>query len=132
MATKRSARRPAGAPHIRVVGDGERAPVPASSTAAAEVPSPEPAPEPDPQPAKAEPKTLLEAVAGGNYQEILEAQVRDIVGDLKTANGQAKAALHGRLMTISKEIEAIKVATPGNGKSVVATTSDESWDSSAI
>ncbi|MEC4840533.1 hypothetical protein R2360_13700 [Mycobacteroides chelonae] len=83
-------------------------------------------------PPPTEGKTLSEAVAGGNYQEILEAQSRDIIRDLGGASGAAKAALHGRLMAISKEIEAIKAATPGSAKSVVATTDDEPWDSSAI
>ncbi|SKF90557.1 hypothetical protein [Mycobacteroides abscessus] len=126
MATRRTAHRPAGAPHMRVVTEGERAPEPAPLAPVVTSEAP-PAP-----PAPVEGKTLLEAMAGGNYQEILEAQARDIIRDLGGASGAAKAALHGRLTAISKEIEAIKVATPGSGASVVAATSDEPWDPEAI
>lgn len=142
MATKRTPSRPAGEQsHIRVVGAGERAPDP--GVAALFRPDPGVAElfgsehgvtEPPAEFQSGEPraKTLAEAVAGGSYQEILQAQIRDIVEDLKSANGAAKAALHGRLMVISKEIETLKISTPGGAKSVVATSSDESWDSSAI
>ncbi len=126
MATRRTAHRPAGAPHMRVVAEGERAPEPAPP-APMDTCAPPPAPPPP-----VEGKTLLEAMAGGNYQEILEAQARDIIRDLGGASGAAKAALHGRLTAISKEIEAIKVATPGSSASVVAATSDEPWDPEAI
>lgn len=127
MATRRTSRRPGGVSHIRVVSADERAPEPAPKAPVTHTPESVPA-----SPAQPEGKSLLEAMAGGNYQEILEAQARDIIVDLQAASGAAKAALHGRLTAISKEIEAIKVATPGSSKSVVATTSDEPYDPEAI
>ncbi|MGH3953672.1 MAG: hypothetical protein ACRDTI_06515 [Mycobacterium sp.] len=132
MATRRTSRRPTGARHIRVVSDDERAPAPAEH-------EPDQSPSDDAAPASPEgaapppdgEMSLADAVAGGNYQQILQAQARDIIRDLQAATGASKAALHGRLMTISKEIESLKAA-PGGEKSVVATTDDEPWDSSAI
>jgi hypothetical protein len=78
------------------------------------------------------PKTLSEAVAGGDYLEILKAQRRDIVTSLPDEKGPAKAALHRQLSIISKEIETLVLAAMGGAGSVVATTDDESWDSSVI
>lgn len=131
MATRRHSRRPSGASHIRVVSDDERAPAPAHndpelspSDGAAQLPEATTAPA-DGQ------MSLADAVAGGDYQQILQAQARDIIRDLAAATGASKAALHGRLMTISKEIESLKAA-PGGEKSVVATTDDEPWDSTAL
>src|SRR5207244_830115 len=48
-------------------------------------------------------KTLLEAIEGGDYLEILEAQRRDVVASLPTEKGPAKAALHRQLSILSKE-----------------------------
>lgn len=131
MATRRHSRRPAGASYIRVVSDDERAPAPAHN-------DPEPSPSdgaaqsPEAATAPADGQmSLADAVAGGDYQQILQAQARDIIRDLAAATGASKAALHGRLMTISKEIESLKAA-PGGEKSVVATTDDEPWDSTAL
>lgn len=131
MATRRHSRRPAGASHIRVVSDDELAPAPARN-------DPEPSPSdgagqsPEAATAPADGQmSLADAVAGGDYQQILQAQARDIIRDLAAATGASKAALHGRLMTISKEIESLKAA-PGGEKSVVATTDDEPWDSTAL
>jgi len=102
-----------------VVTDQDHATAPTVTAPAA--PPAEPAP----------PKTLAEAVAGGDYREVLEAQAREIVTDLRGAAGAAKAALHTRLSAISKELEEIKVAGIGAG-SVVADTADETWDPEAI
>lgn len=132
MATKRSTRRPANRSHMRVVRPDERI-AEAAQAPVADVPASGAAPESDnpaPPPADGE-MSLADAVAGGNYQEILQAQSRDIIRDLAAATGASKAALHGRLMTISKEIESLKAA-PGGEKSVVATTDDETWDPEAI
>lgn len=98
------------------------------------VPRHEPAPAPPADEAAAEqetPKTLDEAIAGGDYREILEAQCRDIVKALPSASGPSRAALHMRLSAIVKELEDMKVAGTGDG-SVVATTDDERWDPEAI
>lgn len=132
MATKRSTRRTANRAHMRVVRPDERV-AEVVQAPAADAPTSEAAPESDnpaPPPADGE-MSLADAVAGGNYQEILQAQSRDIIRDLAAATGASKAALHGRLMTISKEIESLKAA-PGGEKSVVATTDDETWDPEAI
>lgn len=76
-------------------------------------------------------KTLAEAIAGGSYLEILQAQRRDIVSSLPNEKGPAKAALHRQLSLVSKEIEGLELAAAGD-KSVVAETDDDAWDSSAI
>lgn len=98
-------------------------------------PTPEPAAEPAPPQAPAteaeRPKTLDEAIAGGNYREILEAQLRDIARALPGASGPSRAALHTRMSAIAKELEDMKVAGTGGG-SVVADTEDERWDPEAI
>lgn len=93
------------------------------------VPADEPVPAPAVEPEKAQ--TLAEAIAGGNYREILEAQCRDIAKALPGASGPSRAALHMRLSAIAKELEDMKVAGTGDG-SVVATTDDERWDPEAI
>ncbi|WP_109858727.1 hypothetical protein [Mycobacteroides chelonae] len=132
MATKRSTRRSANRSHMRVVRPDERIAEAAQAPVAA-VPASGAAPESDnpATPTADGEMSLADAVAGGNYQEILQAQSRDIIRDLAAATGASKAALHGRLMTISKEIESLKAA-PGGEKSVVATTDDETWDPEAI
>lgn len=75
--------------------------------------------------------TLSQAVESGDYRQILLAQRRDIVSALPEEKGQAKATLHRQLRDISKEIETLELASTGEG-SVVASTDDEPWDSSAI
>lgn len=84
--------------------------------------------------AKKPPKTLSEAVESGVYLEILLAQRRDIVTALPSERGPAKAALHKQLRELSSEIQSLqKAAEVTAGKdSVVSTTSDKSWDQSAI
>jgi hypothetical protein len=77
------------------------------------------------------PKSLAEAVEGGDYLQILLAQRRDIVRSLPDEKGQAKATRHLQLRDISKEIEGMELAAAGD-KSVVADTDDDAWDQSAI
>lgn len=90
-------------------------------------------------PPKPKPLTLTEAVESGDYLEILKAQRRDIVKAIPGEKGQAKATFHRQLIAISKEIRELELAkappTNGNGNNetgVVASTSDESWNQSAI
>lgn len=90
------------------------------------------APEDEPPTEPAKPLTLAEAVEGGDYLEILKAQRRDIVTSLPGETGQAKATLHRQLAALSKEIRGIEAAAQKDGKSVVVTTSDKTWDQSAI
>src|SRR3954468_8745232 len=75
--------------------------------------------------------SLTEAIAGGDYLQILLAQRRDIAGSLPDERGPAKAALHRQLSVISKEIETLELAADSDG-SVVANTDDDDWDQSAI
>lgn len=84
------------------------------------------------RPAKPKPKTLAAAVEGGVYLEILQAQRREIVATLPNEKGPAKAALHRQLSLISKEIEALEMASTDSEGSVVASTDDDAWDESAI
>jgi len=92
-------------PHVRVVAPDERPPQ--------------------------KPKTLAEAVEGGDYLQILLAQRREIVTSLPNEKGPAKAALHRQLSLISKEIETLELVA-AEDHSVVAKTDDEAWDESAI
>ena len=74
------------------------------------------------------PKTLVEAIEGGDYREILLAQRREIAASLPDEKGPAKAALHRQLALISKEIETLDASAVDGPDSVVAETDDEAWD----
>ena len=52
-------------------------------------------------------KTLVEAVEGGDYREILVAQRYEIAASLPDEHGPAKAALHRQLSLIAKELAAL-------------------------
>jgi hypothetical protein len=86
----------------------------------------------DEKPAPQKPMSLAEAVESGDHYQILLAQRRQIVVDMRDANGPAKAALHRQLSLLSKEIAAIDVAAGDDEIGKAAATPDESWDSSAI
>ena len=73
-------------------------------------------------------KTLSEAVAGGDYLDILKAQRNEIVVSLPNEKGPAKAALHRQLSLISKEIQTLENAQLTGDGSVVAETDDAVWD----
>ena len=79
------------------------------------------------------PKTLAEAIEGGVYLEILEAQQRDIAASIGQEKGPAKAALHRQFALISKEIEQLRAAAAEeaaeHGEGPVE---DEAFDSSAV
>ncbi len=77
------------------------------------------------------PLTLLEAVAGGDYLEILLAQRRDIVTDLPNEKGPAKAALHRQLALLSKEIETLQ-AKDAEDTEGGADVEDEDLDATAV
>lgn len=73
-------------------------------------------------------KTLAEAVAAGDYLDILKAQRNEIVVSLPGEKGPAKAALHRQLSLISKEIQTLELAALTGEGSVVAETADAVWD----
>ena len=79
---------------------------------------------------KRKPMSLIDAVEGGDYLQILLAQRRDIVSSLPGEKGPARAALHRQLALISKEVDALELAT--DGSPVVAGTPDAAFDSTEI
>lgn len=78
-------------------------------------------------------KTLEQAIAGGVYLEILEAQQRQMAVDVKDAAGPAKAAMYRQLALISKEIEQLRVAAKEEAAEHAGGASeDEEFDASAV
>lgn len=71
--------------------------------------------------------SLIEAIELGDHLQILLAQRREIAQSLPEEKGPAKAALHRQLSIISKEIAGLQL-TADDDYSVVAETSDETWD----
>ena len=69
------------------------------------------------------PLTLAEAVESGSYLEILEAQRRQMVVDVKDERGPARAALHRQIALHSKEIAGLRAAADQE-----ASESDEAAD----
>lgn len=81
----------------------------------------------------AKPQTLEQAIAGGVYLEILEAQQRQMAVDVKDAAGPAKAAMYRQLAIISKEIEQIRAAAKEEAaQDADGATEDEAFDASAV
>lgn len=78
------------------------------------------------------PKTLEEAVESGTYLEVLVAQRRQMVEDVKTVQGPALAALHRQIALHSKEIEALRKADEQERRETGAAPADEAYDSSAV
>ncbi|WP_447646754.1 hypothetical protein [Nocardioides zeae] len=65
------------------------------------------------------PQSLAEAVAGGVYLEILEAQQREMVQEVSSVAGPAKAAMYRQIALISKELEQLRqVSTDRGGEHV--------------
>ena len=75
--------------------------------------------------------TLSEAVALGDYLEILRAQRREMVDALPETKGPALAAMHRQLALISKEIASMesKDADEAEGG---ANVDDEEFDAEAV
>jgi hypothetical protein len=80
---------------------------------------------------KVKPKTLAEAVDGGTYLEILVAQRREMIRDVREVGGPAKAALHRQIALHSKEIEAL-VAAAEQEATEHAEVADEALDAEAL
>lgn len=57
----------------------------------------------------ARPLTLDEAIAAGDYLEILRAQRRAMAASIPDEKGPALAALHRQLALVSKEIAALEL-----------------------
>ena len=91
------------------------------------------APDEAPATKSEKPKTLEQAIAGGVYLEILEAQQRQMAVDVKDAAGPAKAAMYRQLALISKEIEQLRVAAKEEAAEHAGGASeDEEFDASAV
>lgn len=86
---------------------------------------------PDEKVLPAKPKSLIDAVAGGDYLEILLAQRREIAESIPDEKGPAKAALHRQLSIIAKEIEALEARSQEEAEDV-EDGGDEDWDSEVI
>ena len=84
----------------------------------------------DEKPAK--PKSLAEAIDSGDYLEILRAQRREMVVDVREERGPAKAAMHRQIALLSKEIAKLESTETDDDLGKAAATADESFDSSAI
>ena len=82
-----------------------------------------------PEPVK--PKTLTEAVESGTYLEILEAQRRQMVVDVKDERGPARAALHRQIALHSKEIAGLQAAADQEANED-AEAADEPFDTKAL
>lgn len=81
----------------------------------------------------AKPKSVSEAAADGNRRELLVALRSRIAKAVENVDTPARdlASLTRRLQEIAKEIDAIDLAD-SDERSVVASTDDDAWDSSAI
>lgn len=86
----------------------------------------------DDKPEKAPPKTLAEAAEDGSYLEILVAQRREMIRDVKEVSGPAKAAMHRQIALHSKEIAALKAAAEQEANEDADTADDEPFDSEAL
>jgi hypothetical protein len=80
---------------------------------------------------KVKPKTLAEAVDDGTYLEILVAQRREMIRDVREVNGPAKAALHRQIALVSKEIAALQ-AEAAQEATEDAEVADEALDTEAL
>jgi hypothetical protein len=83
------------------------------------------------KPAQNKPKSLAEAVEGEDYLEILLAQRREMIRDVREVNGPAKAALHRQIALHSKEIAALQAAAK-QAAAEESEADDESLDASAV
>src|SRR5690242_3751995 len=82
-----------------------------------------------PEPVK--PKSLVEAVEGGDYREILMAQRLEIARAIPEEKGPAKAALHRQLSMIAKELAGLALVAEQEARED-AVTADEAWDAEAL
>lgn len=78
------------------------------------------------------PPTLAEAIEAGDYLEILRAQRREMVRDVRDTTGPAKAAMHRQIALLSKEIAQLEATDTDDDIGRAASTPDEPFDASAI
>lgn len=83
-------------------------------------------------PTPEKPKTLSEAVESGTYLEILMAQRRQMVLDVKDERGPARAALHRQIALHSKEIASLQAEAEQEAVENGHRTEDEKFDASAV
>lgn len=81
--------------------------------------------------AKVKPKSLMEAIEDGTYLEILVAQRREMIRDVRDVTGPAKAALHRQIALCSKEIAALQ-AEAEQESAEDAEVADEAFDAEAL
>lgn len=77
------------------------------------------------------PKTLAEAIEGQNYLEILIAQRREMVKDVRELTGPAKAAMHRQIALHSKEIAGLQAEAEQEANESVEAP-DEPFDAEAL
>ena len=77
------------------------------------------------------PKSLTEAIESGTYLEILQAQRRQMVLDVKDERGPARAALHRQIALHSKEIAGLQAAADQEANED-AEAADEAFDTAAL
>ena len=77
------------------------------------------------------PKSLAEAVESGTYLEILVAQRREMIRDVRDVTGPAKAAMHRQIALTSKEIAALQ-AEAEQEATEDAEVADEAFDTEAL
>ena len=84
----------------------------------------------EPKP-RVKPKSLADAIEGDDYLEVLIAQRREMVRDVKDEKGPAKAAMHRLIAMLSKEITALQVAAAEEEAESVD-VADEAFDAEAL
>ena len=89
--------------------------------------------EPDEKPvAPPKPLTLAEAIEAGVYLEILKAQRREMVRDVKDERGPAKAAMHRQIALLSKEIAGLDAEAKQEADEDAEGVGDEAFDPEAL
>jgi hypothetical protein len=80
---------------------------------------------------KPRPRTLAEAIEGESYLDILIAQRREMVRDVRDEKGPAKAAMHRQIALLSKEITALQAEAQQEAVES-GEVEDEAFDAAAL
>lgn len=78
------------------------------------------------------PQTLIEAIEAGVYLDILKAQRREMVRDIKDERGPAKAAMHRQIALLSKEIAGLDAEAKQEADEDAESADDEVFDPEAL